>query len=503
MLGKTKSPRILLVTPEVTYLPCGMGNIANSLNAKAGGLADVSAALISTLFELGADVHVALPDYRAIFNNNRLDSVIDNSRSLIKDRLPDERIHLAQDRAFYYMNHVYSSYGWENIKISLAFQREIINNIVPKIAPDIIHCNDWMTGLVPAMARKMDIPCLFTIHNIYTVKENMACIEDRGIDIASFWEQLYLERVPHNYEESREYNKVDFLASGVFAAHFVNTVSHEFLMEIVEGKHDFIEESLRNELTNKYHANCAAGILNSPEISFNPATDDALVKNFTSENYVSGKKENKLFLQKTLGLTLDENAPVFFWPSRLDRVQKGCGLLAEIIYDILSDYWEEKLQIVFVANGEYQYDFREIVRQFDLGSRVAVADFNENLSRIGYAGSDFILMPSLFEPCGLPQMICQKYASLPVARDTGGIHDTVEPLDLTNNKGNGFLFQTYDSSGLSWGIGQAMNFYNLPEKVKNPQIKRIMEQSCERFNHSATASNYIELYEKMLKRPFI
>ncbi len=498
-----KSPRILIVTPEVTFLPKGMGNIANSLTAKAGGLADVSAALISTLFGLGADVHVAIPDYRSIFKSKQLDSIFGRSRSIISKNIPDSRIHLAQDRVFYYMNHVYSSYKWENIKIALAFQREVINNIVPNVKPDLIHCNDWMTGLIPAMARGMGIPCLFTIHNIYTVKESMAYIEDRGIDAAAFWKQLYFEHSPYNYEESREYNKIDFLVSGVFAAHFVNTVSDQFLIEIVDKKHDFIKESLQNELAAKYYAKCAIGILNSPDSSFDPATDVALAKKFTSRNHVSGKRENKLFLQKALGLIAKENAPVFFWPSRLDRIQKGCQLLIEIIYNVVSYYWEQTLQIVFVANGDYQQNFRDVVRQFNLDDRVAVADFNEKLARVGYAGSDFIIMPSMFEPCGLPQMICQKYGSLPVARDTGGLHDTIEHLDVPNNKGNGFLFETYDSNGLFWAISQAMDFYKLPEKIKNRHIKRIMQQSSANFNHSVTADKYIKLYEKMLKRPFL
>ena len=503
MSAKYKSPRILIVTPEITYLPEGMGNIANSLNAKAGGLADVSAALITTLFELGADVHVAIPDYRSIFKTNLLNSIICKSRTIINKTLPDNRIHLAQDRAFYYMNHVYSSYRWENIKSALAFQREVINNIVPNVRPDLIHCNDWMTGLIPAMARNIGIPCLFTLHNIYTVKESMAYIEDRGIDTAVFWKQLYFEHSPYNYEESREYNKIDFLVSGIFAAHFVNTVSNQFLIEIVNKKHDFIKESLQNELAAKYYANCAIGILNSPDSSFDPATDDALIKKFSLQNHASGKKKNKLFLQKTLGLITDKNAPVFFWPSRLDKNQKGCQLLLEIIYDVVSFYWEQKLQIVFVANGDYQHNFRDIVRQFNLNERVAVADFNENLARVGYAGSDFMIMPSLFEPCGLPQMICQKYGSIPVARDTGGLHDTIKHLDVPNNKGNGFLFETYDSNGLFWAIKQAMNFYKLPEKIKNRHIKRIMQQSSTNFSHSVTAGKYIELYEKMLKRPFV
>ena len=192
MTTPSKPPRILIVTPEVTYLPEGMGNVANYLVAKAGGLADVSAALISALFDQGADVHVAIPDYREIFNAQNA-SILGKELRTIRKRMPDERIHLAEDRAFFYINRIYSGYEWENSKIALAFQREVINNIIPNVQPDLIHCNDWMTGLIPAMSRQLGIPCLFTVHNIYTVNSPLSNIEDRGIDAASFWQYLFYE----------------------------------------------------------------------------------------------------------------------------------------------------------------------------------------------------------------------------------------------------------------------------------------------------------------------
>ncbi len=502
MTNPSRNPRILIVTPEVTYLPEGMGNATNGFSAKAGGLADVSAALINALFEQGADVHVALPDYRAIFGS-RYGPVLLQTIKNIRKNLPDERIHLAEDRAFFYLRNVYSSYGTENVKISLAFQREVINNIVPLVQPDLIHCNDWMTGLVPAMARHLHVPCLLTVHNIYTVKASMAHIEDRGIDAAPFWKYLFFEFPPSTYEAARESDPVDFLASGIFSAHFVNTVSPTFLEEIIEGRHSFVKEQIRQELTSKAEAGCAMGILNAPDPTYDPAKDNALIYTYGPDDHVNGKKKNKRFLQETLGLLRDVRAPLFFWPSRLDRVQKGCQLLAEILYQVVSKYWEQKLQIVFVADGEYQGHFMDIVRQHHFFDRVAVCDFEERLARLAYGAADFVFMPSLFEPCGLPQMIGPIYGALPVANDTGGIHDTVKDVDVTRNKGNGFLFNVYDSKGLSWAIDQAMRFYKRPKKVKEQQIKRVMRESAEQFNHSVTARHYMDLYEKMLDRPLI
>jgi starch synthase/alpha-amylase len=502
MVEVPSNPRVLIVTPEVTYLPDRMGGLASFFTAKAGGLADVSAALISALFEEGADVHVAMPDYRAIFSDG-LAPVLKKELGKIRRKMPGDRIHLAEDRAFYYTNQVYSYYGDENIRMSLAFQREVINNIVPRVHPDLIHCNDWMTGLIPGMARSMGIPCLFTIHNVHTVKTTLAYIEDRGIDAASFWQNLYFEHMANRYEEIRNANPVDLLTSGVFAAHFVNVVSPNFLAEIIAGRHDFVYGPLRQELANKAAAGCAAGILNAPDPAFDPATDKELQTRFGPADHVSGKKANKLFLQEKLGLVVDERAPVFFWPSRLDPIQKGCQLLADIFYGVISDYWKQNLQIVFVANGDYQHVFRNIVNYHGFTDRVAICNFDFHLEHLAYAASDFILMPSSFEPCGLPQMIAPLYGSLPVAHDTGGIHDTITHLDVTGNTGNGFLFKHYDANGLFWAIGQAMDFYNLPKRTRNKHIKRIMKESAANFTHTRTARQYIELYEKMLQRPLI
>ncbi len=502
MLKNKKKPRVLIVTPEVTYLPDRMGNLSSYLTAKAGGLADVSAALISALFNQGVDVHVALPDYRALFKE-QLAPFLEKEHAKIRSVMPDDRVHLAEDRAFFYLNRVYSNYGGENTKMALAFQREVINNIVPRVRPDLIHCNDWMTGLIPAMSRQAGIPCLFTIHNIHTVKGTLSHIEDRGIDAAYFWEHLYYENKAMEYDSSRDSNPVDFLVSGVFAAHFVNTVSPSFLKEIVDGRHAFVEKPLQQELSNKWYAECATGILNAPDPAYNPTTDKHLIQTYSPASQATAKRKNKLALQKMMGLIQDENAPLFLWPSRLDPVQKGCQLLAEIFYAVLSRFFDQNLEIIFIADGEYQNHFRDIVNFHQFHDRVAVCDFNQNLEHLGYGASDFILMPSSFEPCGLPQMIAPIYGSLPVAYDTGGIHDTITHLDVTHDSGNGFLFKTHDAGGLYWAIDEAMRFYNLPQETKDRQIQRIMSQCAELFKNSVTAGQYSDLYEKMLQRPLI
>ena len=500
-LSKAANPRILIVTPEITYLPHGMGNMSNGLRAKAGGLADVSASLVSALYRQHADVHVALPHYRKMFHID-VGKLISSELRVYMNHLPDTRIHLAEDRIFYYRDSVYSNYSGDGLKLALAFQREVINNIINSVQPDLIHCNDWMTGLIPAMARRRNIPCLFTVHNIHTQEITLETIENAGMDAAEFWDQLYYKRPPLNYEETRSSNPVNLLGSGIFAAHFINTVSPTFLNEIVSGMHN-IPNDIRCEIANKMNAGCAAGILNAPDETYNPETDNALLAKFTTANVMEAKRLNKLEFQRRCGLKKNADAPLFFWPSRLDPVQKGCQLLSDMLYHLTDFYHREGIQIAIVANGSYQQIFRDIVQFHDLYGTVSVCDFDEELSRLGYAASDFILMPSLFEPCGLPQMTAPLYGSLPIVHDTGGLRDTVTHLNMENNTGNGFIFKNYDTGGLWWGISEAMQFYRRDQGYKEEQIRRIMEYAQKNFNHDVTAERYIKIYEKMLCRPLV
>lgn len=494
------NPRILVVTPEITYLPEGMGNLAQRMHAKAGGLADVSASLVAALFELGADVHVAMPNYRRMFHMDVFNLVSKELR-LYHGKLPADRIHLAEDRIFYYREQVYSSYEEDNARIALVFQREVINNIIPRVQPDLIHCNDWMTGLIPALARRLGIPCLFTVHNIHTELATLAQIEDIGIDAAEFWEGLYYERPPQSYEEARCSVPVDMLASGIFASHFINSVSPSFLHEVADNQHPFVPGPVQSEIASKRNAGCALGILNAPDASFNPSTDSALCRNYTADDHVEGKRANKREFQSRMGLTVDENAPLFFWPSRLDPMQKGCELLTDILYEWVTDYQDEGLQLAVVANGQHQIHFHDIVRAHDLVGRVSLADFDENLSRLGYAASDFMLMPSRFEPCGLPQMVSTLYGTLPIVHATGGLRDTIAPLDPERDEGNGFLFEVYDTLGFRWAIDRAMDFYRQDGAFRERQIARVMRDGEDRFNHQTTARRYFDIYEKMLRRP--
>jgi starch synthase len=254
MISKDREvPRVLLVTPEVAYLRRDMEESAGYPDTECGGLADFASDLATSLFRLGVDVHLAVPDYRTLYNRRSPGSSRRGLPTTVTG-IPDERIHLAEDRAFFYLTSVYAPWPKENIKTAIVFQREVINNIIPRVQPDIIHCHDWMTGLIPAMARRVNIMCLFTIHHFDTARCTLEEIEDRGIDAAQFWNYLFFEHFPNGYEATRSFNRVDFLASGILAAKVVTIRSSSLLREVVQRRHHFVPNHIQRELRNKARA---------------------------------------------------------------------------------------------------------------------------------------------------------------------------------------------------------------------------------------------------------
>ena len=245
-------PRILFVTPEAIFRPEDGDDRKYLADANGGKSDGFPAELISNLFESGIDVYVAQPDFRNIFKTRSR-----KDKEGKGGKLPYDRFYLAEDRSIFYSEPISSNSQWENIKISLAFQREVINQIIPRAQPDLIHCYDWLTGLIPAAARFFKIPCLFTAQKFDTARSFLSYIEDRGIDAAVFWQHLFYDRYPLNYEETRETNPADFLLSGVFAADFVTTSRVAFL---ADGRHDqsrFAKFALWQVLAKKIESGCA------------------------------------------------------------------------------------------------------------------------------------------------------------------------------------------------------------------------------------------------------
>lgn len=492
---KKTNPRILFITPEISYVSKKLSKDAERLRAKAGGLADVSALLVHGLSSANKDIHLAIPHYRNLFQEGqKLDHPGMRTRISV-----GKRIHLAEDCKFYRRGGVYQASKDDLLMSALAFQRDLINHIIPRVKPDIIHCNDWMTGLIPAEAKKLGIPTLFTIHNIHTQEATLAQLDNSGIPGGDFWDELYFNNFPSNYDESYWNNPIDLLASGIRAATHVNVVSPSFLDEIAMGHHKSIPGHLNHLLYHKREVGAASGIINAPDPSFNPQIDKHLPQkmNYGPRRHHLIKPQIKADLQNRLLLKEAPSAPILFWPSRLDPVQKGCSLLAETMIQVLTDHAATDLQIIMIADGPYQQHFRGMVAHHGLSERVAVHQFSESLSHLAYAGSDFVLMPSSFEPCGLPQMIGARYGTLPIAHATGGLKDTITDLNIHENTGNGFLFEHFTTEGFRWAIDQALHFYQLPPEQKNPQIARIMEESKEKFSDKRVIEDYQKIYTRL------
>jgi starch synthase len=481
---KKRRPKILIVTPELSESRFLSRNGKPAPCVKAGGLADMSALLIDSLTDAGAEVHVAMPHFHALFQPG-------NARH-------SRHLHLCQDREFSYRRSVYEGCSHSNLRGALAFQRDVIHYVLPRLRPDLVHCHDWMTGLVPAAAKTMGIPSIFTLHNHHDEMAPLCHIEDRGIDAARFWRNLYYQNYPESYESARNHNSVSFLASGIMAADVMNTVSNSFLSELADGAHG-APRAVVNAVREKVENNEAYGILNSLRADYGPEQDHSLAEPYDGGCHISGKRTNKRVIQKLLGLEQDDEAPMLFWPSRLDPAQKGCQLLADILYQTVSDYWALGLQVVFVADGPFRCHFENIVKFHDLGHRIAVRGFDPRLSRQVSAASDFTLMPSAYEPCGLAQMIGLRYGSLPIVHATGGLRDTIQPLNCGQHTGNGFVFEVHDPGGLRWAIDEAIRFFIRPAAERNCQITRIMTEARESFLPHTMISQYQDLYQKLLK----
>jgi len=499
---KARRPRILLVTPEITELPPGFGNLANLIRAKGGGLADISAALVAEMIRFGLDIHIALPRYeRQMLENASISQrELDHLMSLFHNTEP---IHLVQDSAFANLQHVYEHTPWNTaLHRAEAFQRTVINQVLSEAMPEhgkmLVHCNDWMTGLIPAAAKVRGLPSLFTVHNIYTDKDTLRNIEACGIDVSRFWHELYLEQHPDFVPNPWETVGVDFLLSGIKAASHVNTVSPSFLQEIVNGYFpDVISLALRREIRAKYDVGAASGILNAPRSDVDPRVARGLVRNYDDKTVMEGKRDNKLAFQRRMGLTENPDAALFFWPHRIYS-QKGPGLLAEIALPIVHHYWDECLEIAIVGNGDPYWEDAFGAISCGSGGRIAYQHFDPDLSELGKAAADFIVMPSLYEPCGLPQMEGMRYGTLPVVRATGGLKDTVQPLSEDGTSGNGFVFNDFVPDALWWGMSEAMRFHLRPREWKEMVIRRVMRESRERFNLENTTREYIRIYEELL-----
>ncbi len=456
---------------------------------KTGGLGDVAYALPKELNKNGYDVRVICPLYQDISDDykKKMKKIAEftvpvgwrNQYCGIYEYKLDGTVFYFIDNEFYFKRG--GAYGYYDDGERFAYlDRAVLEAILHiKFAPDIIHCNDWHTGMIPVLMRHFyyGTPAfaktVFSIHNLkfQGIFPMQTLTELLGLDYGYF------------EEEKLKYGDcISFMKGGIIFSDAVNTVSPTYAEEI---RNDFFGEGLDGVL-NKYESKLC-GILNGIDYDlFNPKTDSAIFENYSGVK-PENKVLNKLALQDELGLYRSENTPLIGIVSRL-TAQKGFDLVIAMIEEIMA----EGFQVVVLGTGDKKYEdiFKYYSARYPERFSANIT-FSDALSRKIYAGSDMFLMPSLFEPCGLGQLIALRYGSIPIVRETGGLRDTVKPYNEYTGKGNGFSFTNFNAHDMMNVIRYALSVYREEETWKK-LVKTAMNG---KFSWASASKNYMKLYE--------
>ena len=464
---------------------------------KTGGLADVVGSLPKYFDRNEYDVRVMLPKYScmdaAFLPNLRFVChfyVNLNWRKQYVGILESEYrgIHYYfVDNEFYFAGSSPYNNIYEDVEKFAYFSKAVLASL-PYIdyAPDVIHCHDWQTGLVPVYLHTAfgddnfyaGIKTVFSIHNLkfqgrWRIRE--------VIDITGLPEQIF------NDKELESYGEANYLKGGVVYADAVTTVSPSYANEITtqeggEGLH-----GLMNARRNVLY-----GILNGIDYDeFNPQTDPYIESNFSSKSVLSGKKANKAALQKELGLSVRESAFVIGIVSRLTE-QKGFDLVSYIMDDLVSQL---DVQIVILGTGESKFEnvFHHFHSQYPDKVSAYIGYSEEKAHKI-YASADAFLMPSLFEPCGLSQMMSMRYGTIPIVRETGGLKDTVQAYNEYENTGTGFSFCNFNADDMKYVVEYAYHVFRDERKAWEDMMQRAMAQD---FSWNKSAGEYEKLYDSL------
>ena len=480
--GQNELPRILLAAAECAPL------------SKTGGLADVVGTLPSALRALGFDARVITPYHRCI-KDKYADKVEHLFSFYVKlgwrnQYCGIERLMLGDcciylvDNEFYFGDRIYKG-GWEEGEQYAFFTRAVLDAL-PSLdfVPDVIHCNDWHTAMLPMLAKTQypgamqeRLRFLLTIHNIaYQGKFGFNFVQDLfGIDTC-YYTPEYIELN----------GCASFLKAGCVFADRINTVSPTYAEEI---KTAYFGEGLEGILSAR--GGELSGIINGIDtVSFNPCTDPALPVRY-HKGRLGGKRACKQALQEELGLEVRSDVPLFAMVSRMTE-QKGFDLVTYML-DELMQY--NDIQLLILGSGDSKYeDFMRSAEERYKGRVCAYIGYNEELAHRVYAGADFLLMPSRFEPCGLSQMIAMRYGTLPIVRETGGLRDSVVPYNKYTGEGTGFSFADFNAHEMKNAMLSAIECYRSPE-VMNALIRNAMEAD---WGFDRSAVEYARLYICML-----
>jgi len=446
--------------------------------AKTGGLADVAGSLPLALEGLGVDIRVIMPKYACVkakgnsakMNNGvtvyfaKNDGYFDR-KELYGDKFGDYRDSL--DR-----------FAW--------FSREVLERCKREdFRPDIIHCNDWQSALVPVYLNTTykydpffsDTRVLFTIHNMAY----------QGIFPKEEFPKMGLDWVLFHIDYFEYYDKVNLMKGGIVYSDAISTVSPTYAKEILTPEFGCGLEGVLNTRKDSLY-----GIINGLDYDvWSPEKDERIYKKYSTET-MDDKYVNKELFQKEFSLKVDRDIPLIGIISRLAD-QKGLDLVADIIDNLLN----MKLQFALLGTGDNKYHilFEKIAKKYPRNSSIHIK-FDAVLAQKIYAASDLFLVPSRYEPCGLSQMISFKYGTVPVVRETGGLKDTVHEFDPATEKGNGFTFVEPNPKELLASLKKALELYR-SKQLWRGLVKRDMLLD---FSWKRSAGEYVKLYEKILKK---
>ncbi len=488
--------KILFVTSEVVPF------------VKTGGLADVSAALPQMLSEMGHEVRIVVPKYGAVDERKfkihevvRLKDILirigerDVVFSLKSCFLPGQKVKV---QIYFLDNHEY--FGSRNsLYVDPMTGKDYPDNderfillanavleLISKLGwiPDIIHCNDWQCGLIPAYLKTVlkDDPqfskfkTLFTIHNIaYQGEFPRTSFKKLGLP-----EELNSEKGILNN------GKINFMKSGLIFADVINTVSETYANEIRTD--DNYGAGLKNVLAKR--KNDLYGIVNGIDTRiWNPEKDKLLPKKYSIKN-IESKALNKKELTEKFGFTYDEKIPVIGVISRLYD-SKGVDLIS----DALPSLMKLNIQMVLLGTGDKKYHaiFEKTAKKYP-DKFACYLGFNDELAHLIEGGADIFLMPSRQEPCGLNQMYSLMYGTVPVVRETGGLADTVKVYNEKNTDGNGFMFKKYNTEEMIKEIKRALKIF----QDKEEWTKIIKNGMKSDFSWNSSAKKYVELYKTVV-----
>lgn len=463
--------------------------------AESGGLADVCEGLTQALADAGHDITLIIPAYKCILENPRFkverftqfDQQLSGNENLVVTVY--QLLSSSKVKVFFVATgNVFDReglYGYAGAEYPdsgrrFAFFTRACVSLIERehLNPDLIHCHDWQTGLAPLFLKKSSlarVPTLFTIHNLaYQGSYDKELVPELGID----WMDFHPMGCEH-------FGRLNFLKSGIAYASHISTVSPTYSLEIQSSEHGMGLESFIRERSASL-----SGILNGIDPSYwNPANNDAFPHAFDTHN-LNNKSLNKAWLQQQCAIAQRGDAPLFAFVGRLVQ-QKGLDLIIPVLWELL----QEDCQAIFLGVGDANICLElEKLKGVYPDNLALDFSFNRETSKLIYAASDFLLMPSLFEPCGISQMIALRYGTIPIVKETGGLKDSIVDVEEHPDRGYGFKFPKHNAVSLYKKTRSARDFFH--DKLKWEQLQQ--KAMGLNFSWQKVSKEYESLYNRLL-----